>query len=75
MKKRGCILRNMREDDEITLAIGGVEIGTVTIKRVPNDAKIKVAFCFDQSVRITRAAAVCEEPGLIELSHQMRGQP
>jgi hypothetical protein len=57
MKKRGCILRNMREDDEITLAIGGVEIGTVTIKRVPNDAKIKVAFCFDQSVRITRAVA------------------
>ena len=55
MKPRGRFLRTMREDDEMVIAIDGVEIGTVTIKRFINCAKISVAFCFDQSVRITRA--------------------
>ena len=57
MKPRGRFLRTMREDDEMVIAIDGVEIGTVTIKRFINCAKISVAFCFDQSVRITRAVA------------------
>lgn len=57
MKPRGRFLRTMREDDEMVIAIDGVEIGTVTIKRFINCAKISVAFCFEQSVRITRAVA------------------
>jgi hypothetical protein len=47
----------MREEDEMTIAVDGVEVGTVKICRFINCAKISVAFCFDQSVRITRAAA------------------
>ena len=42
----------MREDDEMTIAIDGVEIGTVKIQRFINCAKISVAFCFEQSVRV-----------------------
>ena len=57
MKPRGRFLRTMREDDEMTISVDGVEIGTVTIKRFINCAKISVAFCFEQSVRITRAVA------------------
>jgi len=44
----------MYQGDQIILSIDGERIGTVELLRVPHDQKVKIAFAFDQSVRIDR---------------------
>jgi ABC-type transporter Mla subunit MlaD len=50
---RGTVVRSMRQQDTVDLSIAGVVVGSITIMRIPHDAKARVAFSFDQSVRIT----------------------
>lgn len=53
-KKFGNVIRQMYQGDQIILSIDGERIGTVELLRVPHDQKVKIAFAFDQSVRIDR---------------------
>ena len=50
----GNVIRQMYQGDRVILSMDGAEIGYVELLRVPRDQKVKVAFAFDQSVRITR---------------------
>lgn len=51
----GNVIRQMYQGDRVILSIDGREIGYVELLRVPRDQKVKVAFAFSQSVRITRS--------------------
>jgi uncharacterized membrane protein len=52
-KKRGTVMRAMREGDRVILSLAGHELGEIELAAVPHDAKIKVALRFDLDVEIT----------------------
>lgn len=60
-KTTGTVLRNMREDDRVYLFRGDELLGYIFLARVPNDLKVKVAFCFDRGIRIAHEGMIKEE--------------
>lgn len=54
----GRVMRFAHEGDRIFFSRDGVDLGHVTIDRVPHDGKIRLALAFDRSIRIDRR----EEP-------------
>lgn len=49
----GRFTRDMREGDCVGVYdADGKKIGHVELARVPDDLKVKVAFCFDRTIKI-----------------------
>lgn len=51
-KHLGRIERVMLETERVDFLLAGELVGFVEIVRVPNDAKIRVAFCFDRDIKV-----------------------
>jgi len=51
-KHLGRIERVMLETERVDFLLAGELVGFVEIVRVPNDAKIRVAFCFDRNIQV-----------------------
>jgi len=61
-RKTGTVLRNMREEDRVYLSCEGKQLGYICLARVPNDVKVKVAFCLDRSIRIAHEGMTEAKP-------------
>lgn len=50
----GRVMRSAHEGDRIYFSRDGIDIGHITLDRVPHDSKIRLALAFDRSIRIDR---------------------
>lgn len=53
----GTVIRNMREEDRVTIWLDGRRVGEIFIARVPHDLKVRIGFSFDRRYKIAHAEA------------------